>query len=98
MCQIYLKAITDEGMVGIYNAASSQHLTNQEMVNALAKTCGKKLWAPKVPGFLLKLLFGEMSVIILEGSRVDNQKIKNAGFVFQYDSLEEALKSLILKK
>jgi NAD dependent epimerase/dehydratase family enzyme len=39
-----------------------------------------------------------MSVIILEGSRVDNQKIKNAGFVFQYDSLEEALKSLILKK
>jgi NAD dependent epimerase/dehydratase family enzyme len=48
--------------------------------------------------FSLKLLFGEMSVIILEGSRVDNDKIKKAGFVFQYDTIDEALKSLIQKK
>jgi NAD dependent epimerase/dehydratase family enzyme len=42
----------------------------------------------------MKLMFGEMAAILLEGSRVSNGKIKKEGFSFVYDDLDEALKNL----
>jgi uncharacterized protein (TIGR01777 family) len=98
ICQLYLTALKNDKFNGIYNAVSSQHTTNLEMTQAVAKTCGKKLWAPNVPVFALKLLFGEMSQIILEGSRIDNSKIKELGFSLQFDDLDAALKDLLAKK
>lgn len=95
ICGIYIKAIKDEQMSGIYNAVASEHVTNGEFTKHIAAILKRKLWAPKVPAFLLRLLFGEMAIIILEGSRIDNQKIKDAGYVFQYDSLDSALRNLI---
>jgi uncharacterized protein (TIGR01777 family) len=97
LCQLYLTALENDNYHGIYNAVSSQHTTNLAMTQAVAKTIGKKLWAPKVPAFALKLLFGEMSQIILEGSRIDNSKIKGMGFSLQFDDLENALKDLLSK-
>lgn len=95
MCGIYLKAIQDENINGIYNAVATEHATNAEMTRAIAQQLGKKLWAPKVPAFIIKLLFGEMSIIILEGSRIDNSKIKNEGYHFQFQQLENALNDIL---
>ncbi len=97
LCQLYLAALKDNKYNGVYNAVSSQHTTNLEMTQAVAKTFGKKLWAPKVPAFALKLLFGEMAQIILQGSRIDNSKIKKMGFSLQFDALENALTDLFGK-
>lgn len=97
ICGIYLKAVQDVEMEGIYNAVSSEHCTNQEFTQTIAKVLEKKLWAPKVPAFLLKLLFGEMAVIILEGSRISNEKIKQAGYTFKFNTLTEALNDLLKK-
>ena len=56
----------------------------------------KKLFIPiPVPRFLIKLMLGEMSTIILEGCRVSNQKIKSLGFEFQYPHLEETFENLL---
>lgn len=96
LCHLYIAAIENKELKGIYNAVSTQHTTNLEMTQAVAKVLGKKLWAPKVPAFILKLLFGEMSEMILKGSRVDNTKIKTTGFNFQYDNLNTALTQLLL--
>jgi NAD dependent epimerase/dehydratase family enzyme len=52
---------------------------------------------PNVPAFLLRLVFGKMAVILTNGSRVSAQKIKEAGFVFEFESLEEALRDLLKK-
>jgi len=49
---------------------------------------------PNVPGFALKLIFGEMAQILLYGSRVSCQKIQDKGFTFKFPTLSEALADL----
>jgi len=38
---------------------------------------------------------GEMAVILLEGSAVNNQKILQTGFQFQFTDLEDGLNGLV---
>lgn len=95
MVNMYVHAVQNNQFSGIYNAVASQHCTNKEMTEAIAKALNKKLWAPNVPTFVLKGLFGEMADIILKGSRIDNALIKSTGFSFEYDDLEQALKNLL---
>ncbi len=95
LCGIFAKAIEDEKMNGAYNAVSSW-VTNSEMTKAIAKTLKKPLWLPNVPSFVLKIILGEMADIVLNGSKVSSEKIKNAGFRFQYSVLENALKDLLV--
>lgn len=97
ICGIYVKSIEDEAMTGNYNAVASVHITNSEMTKSIAQTLKKPLWMPKVPAFALKLLFGEMANIILKGSRIDNAKIKKAGYIFEYDSIQPALENILKK-
>lgn len=92
---IYLKAVEDTTIKGAYNGVSSEHCTNKAFTKAIAKTLNKPFWAPNVPSFVLKLLFGEMSEIILKGSRIDNEKIKQAGYQFHHEKLEKALENLL---
>jgi len=54
----------------------------------------KPFWFPDIPAFILKILFGEMSVIMLEGSRVSSEKISAEGYIFKYPELESALNDL----
>jgi len=46
----------------------------------------------------MKLLYGEMSSILLEGSKVSSDKIINEGYVFLFPEIETALKDLLVKK
>ena len=48
-----------------------------------------------VPAIFLKMLLGDMSVVVLEGSCVSNSKLKKLGFQFKFEKLEDALKNLI---
>jgi uncharacterized protein (TIGR01777 family) len=92
---IYLHLLQNDQIGGPINAVASEHVNNAELTQAMAKQLGKKLWAPKVPGFMLKLLFGEMSIIILEGSRIGNTLIKEKGYQFQFDQLNQAAADLL---
>ncbi|RME91990.1 MAG: TIGR01777 family protein [Candidatus Hydrogenedentota bacterium] len=76
---------------GIYNLTAPQHITNKEFTNTLLETFGRKSWLPAVPSFVLKTAFGEMSQMLLEGSRVSCEKLCKAGFTFQYPLLRDAL-------
>jgi uncharacterized protein (TIGR01777 family) len=81
----------NETLSGVYNATAPEHITNKEFMRTLAKTMSKPFFMPNVPGIFMKLLFGEMSSILLEGSRVSSEKIMNAGYKFKYPDLKGAL-------
>ena len=98
LCNIYIKAIEDHQMIGVFNAVAPEHNTNKEFILTLAQVRKKPFWFPKIPSILMKLLFGELSVILLKGSRVSSDKIKATGFSFQYAMLEKALIDLMGKK
>lgn len=79
---------TDE-LSGVFNAVSSEHIMMNDFSKTLLQSFGKTSFLPNVPAFIIKLLLGEMSVMLLEGSRASNEKIKQTGFQFEYSSIEK---------
>jgi len=92
LCAMYIHAIENETVSGIYNAVATEHVTNKQFSKAFAKSLSKPFWAPAVPSFVMKLMLGEMAEILLEGSRVSNEKILECGLELKFSDLEEALK------
>lgn len=87
--------VIEHNLSGNYNAVASNPVTNLEMTKVIAKQLKKKLWLPNTPSFMMKLLLGEMSALVLESQYLKNDKIKNKGFEFEFDSLEKALKNCL---
>jgi uncharacterized protein (TIGR01777 family) len=93
--QVFYQAITNESWSGEINASATESCSNLEFSKTLAKTLGRILLPIHVPAIFLKMLLGDMSVVVLEGSRVSNSKLKKQGFQFKYEKLEDALNNLI---
>lgn len=87
--------ILQNGLSGVYNAVAPNPVTNSTLTQQLAKTMDKNIWLPNVPAFVLKLLMGEMSSIILSSQLVSCKKIRETGFSFHYINLERALRDLL---
>ena len=66
-------------------------------MRVLAHVLKRPFLFPNVPSITLKLIFGEMSVILLTGSRVSADKIMSRGYKFLFPDLEKALDDLINK-
>ena len=94
ICAMYLKAVEDDQMVGAYNAIAPEHITNSSLTKMIAHVLQRPLFLPNVPGSLLKILLGEMAVVVLEGSRASCKKIKDTGFEFKFPTVKAALKDL----
>lgn len=75
---------------GTYNT-NAGNISNEELTKAIARTMNKRLWMPNVPAFLLKLLLGKMSEMILYGAKASNQKLKQKGFSFSVRSVEDVV-------
>lgn len=97
LCAIYLEALNNTKMTGAYNAAINDNTDNEIFSKTLAKVHGYSLWLPKVPAFLIKMVLGEMALIILKGRRVSSDKIEITGFQFRFKNLEEALRDCIVE-
>ena len=96
LVRIYNYALENEKIHGIYNAVAPQPATNKTVVLQLAKTLKNTFFVPVyVPSFVLKAMLGELSIEVLKSTTVSPSRIKNAGFVFQFPTLEAALRNLI---
>lgn len=98
LCNIYIRAIEDSSLTGDYNAVAPEQKTNREFMRTLAKVFEKPFFFPAVPAFVMKILFGQMSMILLNGSRISESKIISAGYDFEFPDLEKALMDLFPKR
>jgi len=78
---------------GAINLTSPNPVTNEEFSKALAKVLNVPYWLT-TPAFLLRLLLGEMSQIIIEGQYVIPARLLESGYKFKYINIVDALKSL----
>ncbi|MBO2944103.1 TIGR01777 family oxidoreductase [Paenibacillus sp. F411] len=85
--------ITRSDISGPVNAASPHPVTNDEFGRTAGSVYHRPHWLP-VPGFALKALLGELSMILLDGQRVIPMKAERHGFHFRYPELKEALQEL----
>ena len=90
---LYLLAIENEKINGVYNAVTPNPVTNQKLIEAMARE--KKIAVPvKVPTFALKLALGEMSIEVLKSATVSSKKLEDAGYQFMLPSIEAAVGNL----
>ena len=94
LCRIYLSASENIQFNGPINAVVENQVQHDQFMELLAKSFNKSIWLPNIPAPLVKLTMGENACIILEGSRLSNQKINDLDFKFKYDDLKEALNSM----
>lgn len=94
LCGIYLKAIEDKQMNGTYNAVAPTDVTHNEFMKELASIFKHRIFLPPVPGFIVKLILGEMADIIIKGNRVSADRIISAGYSFEFKNIRSALKDI----
>lgn len=96
LCDMIIFLIENEDCVGAYNAVAPLPVAHYSFMKALGHTMKRPLWM-WVPGFVLKLVLGEMAATVLASQFVSNEKIQQAGFRFEYDNVYKALKQLLQK-
>jgi uncharacterized protein (TIGR01777 family) len=79
---------------GALNAVAPHPVTNAEFTRALAQALRRPAVFP-VPGFALKMLFGEMASVLLASQRVAPAAAEAAGFQFRFPQLGPALADLL---
>lgn len=80
---------------GVYNAVAPYPVTNSALTKAIARVLNKPLFLPSVPTFILKILLGEMHVIVTSSQHVSCMKLLDEGFQFKYASIDKALHQLL---
>jgi len=78
---------------GIFNASSPGSVTNREFSKTLGEVLNRPAIIP-VPAFVLKILLGEMSMLLLGGQRVIPDRLEKAGFEFKFKALSHALSNV----
>ena len=91
------KALNDESFNGIYNLTSPGRVQNKSFTNSIVEILDAPHILPPAPTFSLKLLYGEMSQILLSSLPVYPKRLVDAGFSFEFSNLKEALKEALPK-
>lgn len=91
---LYEFALNDVRLRGPVNATGPHPVTNIEFTHALGAALHRPAVLP-VPGFALKLKFGEMASVLLDSQRAVPEVAPAAGFQFRYPDLGPALASIV---
>lgn len=92
---MYMYAIDNPKISGVYNAAAPIPETNENFGRHAAKILGRPAIIP-APAFMIKMIVGEMAAVVLDGRRALPKKIMDAGFKFKYEQAIEAWKDILI--
>lgn len=95
LVHIFLFLLEHTSLSGPVNFTAPEPVTNREFTKALGRALGKSTYLPAVPGFVIRVMKGEFGTVLLKGQRVVPRKLLDAGFRFQYPTVEEALTDLL---
>jgi uncharacterized protein (TIGR01777 family) len=87
-------AITNESMQGPYNLTSPEKHDNESFGKVIGKVMHRPAFMP-APSFAMRLIFGEMADVLLEGQQAVPDKLQDAGFSFEYPTAESALREIL---
>jgi uncharacterized protein len=94
LASMYIEAVKGPTFEGVFNGTAPFPATSKDFARQLGKTLHRPAFAP-APAFALKLVFGEMSQVLLDGQKVIPSKFKEKNFNFRYPTLEQALKASV---
>ncbi len=91
---IYLAALDGDEWSGPVNAAAPEPATNRAFSHALGRAVHRPALAP-VPGFAVRVLYGDMAEIVTGGQRAIPRRALELGYEFRHPELDEALRSAL---
>lgn len=92
---IYVAALdSSEWWSGAVNACAPHAVTNAEFSRALGRALHRPAVLP-VPAVALRLLYGEMSSVVLASQRMVPARALGLGYRFRHDALDEALGAVL---
>ena len=91
---IYRFALENDAVSGPVNACAPVQLTMGQFARALGHVTHRPSWFP-VPGFILKIILGEVAPYTLFSQRADSSMIASAGYDFRFPDAESALADAI---
>lgn len=87
--------VLNENVMGVYNGVAPNPVTNLELTKTAANVLSRPLIMPNIPKFFMKLVLGDMHILLFESQRVSSKKIEHKGFEFKFNYLEPALRDLL---
>lgn len=87
----------NEKVIGPMNGTAPTPVTNDEFGHTIARVLGRPHFFP-VPPFILRVMLGEMSQLVLNGQKVLPKKAIESGFTFTYPTINSAVKDLLKNK
>jgi uncharacterized protein (TIGR01777 family) len=91
---LYLAALDGAEWSGPVNASAPTPVTNAVFSKALGRALHRPAVLP-VPGFAIRLLYGDMAEMVTEGQRAIPKRAQDLGYAFAHPDLDEALASAL---
>lgn len=96
LVSIFLKALLDPSMQGVYNGTAPAPVRMKDFCQTLGEVLDRPSWLP-VPDFAIEALLGDGAVVVLKGQKVLPARTQSAGFSFKYDEPKGALQDVVKK-
>jgi uncharacterized protein (TIGR01777 family) len=84
----------NESANGPFNVTSPTPVSNRQFSKAFGSALGRPSFWP-VPAFAMKILVGEVSVVVLKGQRAIPEKLGSLGYEFRFSDLGSALEDVL---
>ena len=86
--------IEDASASGVYNLSGPEPQDNASFGRIIGRVMHRPAFMP-APGFAMRLVFGEMADILLEGQQAVPARLEQAGYRFRHASAEAALREIL---
>ena len=94
LTKAYTHALEHSEMSGVFHICAPNPTTNLEFTRILGSTLHRPTLFP-VPGFVLRLIYGEGAEVMTSGQCVISVRLPEYGFEFDYPELESAIRELV---
>ena len=94
LVNLLITALTNDTMSGVFNGTAPNPVRMADFCQEMGGVMNRPSWLP-VPGFALEALLGDGAQVVLEGQHVYPRNTLTAGFKYQYETLEPALKEIL---
>jgi uncharacterized protein (TIGR01777 family) len=90
---LFVFALTQE-QSAVYNAVAPNPVSQNELIKALGRYMKRPVFLPNIPAFLMRMVLGQRSALVLGSQYVKADAVQQQGFQFEYPTLEMALHNL----
>ncbi len=94
LLDLIIKSVTNDNFNGVYNFVSPNPVKFRVFIQAIGKILGKP-FILSIPDYLVKIMFGEQSEVLISSQRVIPKRLIEMNYNFKYPFIDKALENII---